>query len=62
MPYNDLMKHNPMELTAQQLNLMSVALTVFYDEVCKTGTTQQMKDNIMELGQIVMKEYMEASK
>jgi hypothetical protein len=51
-----------MKLTSQQLNLMSVALTVFYDEVCRTGTTQQMKDNIMELGQIVMKEYMEASK
>ena len=51
-----------MELTSQQLNLMSVALTVFYDEVCKTGTTKKMKDNIMELGQIVMKEYMEVSK
>ena len=51
-----------MNLTSQQLNLMSVALTVLYDQVCKDGTTQQMKDNIMELGQIVMKEYMETSK
>ena len=42
-----------MNLTSQQLNLMSLALTVFYDEVCKTGTTQKMKDNIMELSKLV---------
>ncbi len=45
-----------MELTARQLNLLSIALTVFYDEVCKTGTTQKMKDNIMELAKLVNEE------
>jgi len=42
-----------MELNFKQLNLLSIALTVFYDEVCKTGTTQKMKDNIMELSKLV---------
>jgi hypothetical protein len=42
-----------MELTARQLNLLSIALTVFYDEVCKTGTTPRMKKDLMELSKLV---------
>jgi hypothetical protein len=30
-----------MELSTRQLNILTVALTMFHDEVCKTGTTSQ---------------------
>ena len=42
-----------MELNFKQLNLLSIALTVFYDEVCKTGTTPGMKKDLMELSKLV---------
>lgn len=42
-----------MELNFRQLNLLSIALTNFYDEVCKTGTTPEMKKDIMELAKLV---------
>jgi hypothetical protein len=42
-----------MELTKSQNALLSVALTVFYNEVCKTGTTPEMKERIMELAKLV---------
>tara|TARA_B100001094_G_scaffold61988_1_gene57757 strand:- start:5949 stop:6101 length:153 start_codon:yes stop_codon:yes gene_type:complete len=45
-----------MKLNSKQLNLLSVSLTVFYDQVCKTGTTTQMKDDILELSKLVSKE------
>jgi len=46
-----------MELSTQQLNILTVALTMFYDEVCKTGTTEQMKDDILDLSRKVSEEY-----
>jgi hypothetical protein len=49
-----------MELNFKQLNLLTVALTLFYDEVCKTGTTPEMKQRITELCQIVQDEAMKA--
>lgn len=54
--------HSPlMKLNFKQLNLLSVALTVFYDEVCKTGTTPGMKKDIMELAKLVNDEFSEVS-
>ena len=50
-----------MELTFKQLNLLSIALTVFYDEVCKTGTTPGMKKDIMELSKLVNDEFSKIS-
>ena len=46
-----------MELSTRQLNILTVALTMFHDEVCKTGTTQQMKDDIQDLSRKVSEEY-----
>ncbi len=54
-------KAPPMELTSKQLNLLSIALTVFYDEVCKTGTTPGMKKDIMELSKLVNDEFSKIS-
>ena len=46
-----------MNLTKRQMNILTVALTNFYDEVCKTGTTPEMKQDIMELCKLVNDEY-----
>jgi hypothetical protein len=46
-----------MNLTQRQLNILTIALTNFYDEVCKTGTTPEMKQDIMELCKMVNNEY-----
>ncbi len=46
-----------MNLTQRQLNILTVALTNFYDEVCKTGTTPEMKQDIMELSKLVNDEF-----
>ena len=43
-----------MNFTPRQISLLSIALTMFYDEVCKTGTTQQMKDDIKELSDLIV--------
>jgi hypothetical protein len=50
-----------MELNFKQLNLLSIALTNFYDEVCKTGTTPGMKKDIMELSKLVNDEFSKIS-
>jgi hypothetical protein len=42
------------ELNTKQVSILSVALTVFYDEVCKTGTTQDMKDEIIKLSDLIV--------
>lgn len=41
-----------MNLTYRQLILLTVSLTMFYDEVAKTSTPE-MKQELMELSQIV---------
>jgi len=46
-----------MNLTKRQLNILTVSLTNFYDEVCKKGTTPEMKQDIMELAKLVNDEY-----
>ena len=46
-----------MQVSTRELNILTVALTMFYDEVCKTGTTQQMKDDISSLSKKVSEEY-----
>ena len=46
-----------MNLTKRQLNILTVSLTNFYDEVCKTGTTPEMKQDIMVLCKLVNDEY-----
>ena len=48
-----------MNLTYRQLILLTTALTVFYDEVAKTSTPE-MKQELMELSQIVQSAAMEA--
>jgi flagellar biosynthesis/type III secretory pathway chaperone len=50
-----------MELNFKQLNLLSIALTNFYDEVCKTGTTPGMKKDLMELSKLVNDEFSKVS-
>ena len=50
-----------MNLTYRQLILLTTALTVFYDEVAKTSTPQ-MKQELLELSQIVQDAAMEAQK
>jgi hypothetical protein len=42
-----------MTFTDRQKALLSVALTVFYDQVCKDGTTDKMKQEILELSNLV---------
>ena len=44
-----------MELTYRQLILLTVATTMFYDEVAKTSTPE-MKQEIMELSKIIQDE------
>jgi hypothetical protein len=46
-----------MEVTTRELNILTIALTMFYDEVCKTGTTEQMKADIKTLSKKVSEEY-----
>lgn len=48
-----------MNLTYRQLILLTTALTVFYDEVAKTSTPK-MKQELMELSQIVQDAGMKA--
>ena len=42
-----------MNLTDRQKALLSVALTVWYDQVCKDGTTDKMKQEIRELSKLI---------
>ena len=49
-----------MELTTRQLNILTISLTNFYDEVCKTGTTAEMKQDIMELSKLVSDEFVKS--
>ena len=50
-----------MNLTKRQLNILTVALTNFYDEVYKTGTTPGMKKDLMELSKLVNDEFSKVS-
>lgn len=47
-----------MNLTYRQLILLVASLTVFYDEVAKTST-EEMKQELMKLSQIVQDAAME---
>jgi hypothetical protein len=46
-----------MELTTRQLNILSIALTNFYDEVARTGASAEMKQDVMELSKLVSNEF-----
>ena len=48
-----------MNLTYRQLILLTIAITLFYDEVAKTSTPE-MKQELMELSQIIQNAAMEA--
>ena len=48
-----------MNLTYRQLILLTTALTLFYDEVAKTSTPE-MKQELMELGEIIQAAAMKA--
>jgi hypothetical protein len=48
-----------MNLTYRQLILLTVSLTMFYDEVAKTSTPE-MKQELMELGEIIQDAAMKA--
>lgn len=48
-----------MNLTYRQLILLTIATTLFYDEVAKTSTPE-MKQEIMELSKIIQDYAMEA--
>ena len=48
-----------MNLTYRQLILLTIAITLFYDEVAKTSTPE-MKQELMELSQIIQDAAMEA--
>jgi hypothetical protein len=48
-----------MNFTKRQLVLLTTAITVFYDEVAKTSTSE-MKHEIMEIGQMIQDAYEEA--
>jgi hypothetical protein len=45
-----------MNFTKRQLVLLTTAITVFYDEVAKTSTSE-MKHEIMEIGQMIQDAY-----
>ena len=45
-----------MNFTKRQLVLLTTAITVFYDEVAKTSTSD-MKHEIMEIGQMIQDAY-----
>jgi len=57
MPYNTLIHKNLMELTTRQLNILTIALTNFYDEVAKDKASDKMKQDIMELSKLVSNEF-----
>jgi hypothetical protein len=42
-----------MNFTDRQKALLSVALTSLYDQVCKDGTTDKMKQEIQELSKLI---------
>jgi hypothetical protein len=44
-----------MTFTDRQKALLSVALTSFYDQVCKDGTTDKMKQELQELSNLIAK-------
>ena len=46
-----------MELTTRQLNILTIALTNFYDEVAKDKGSDKIKQDIMELSKLVNDEY-----
>ena len=46
-----------MNLTQRQLNILSISLTMFYDEVAKDGSSAKMKQDIKELHKLVNDEY-----
>lgn len=48
-----------MNLTYRQLILLTTAVSLFYDEVAKTSTPQ-MKQELMELGDIIQNAAMKA--
>ena len=50
-----------MNLTRRQLALLTIGITLFYDEASKT-TTEEMKQELMELGRIIQDAAMEAQK
>jgi hypothetical protein len=50
-----------MNLTYRQLILLTTSLSVFYDEVAKTSTPK-MKQELLELSQIVQDAALEAQK
>ena len=48
-----------MNFTKRQIALLTIALTLFYDEVSKTSTPE-FKAEVMELAQMVQDAYEEA--
>ena len=46
-------------LTQRQVTILGIALTNLYDKIYKSGEGQQMKQEIMELSQIVQSYAME---
>ncbi len=46
-----------MNLTTRQLNILTIALTNFYDEVAKDKGSDKMKQDIMELFKLVNDEF-----
>jgi len=48
-----------MNLTKRQLTLLTISITLFYDEVAKTSTPE-MKQELMELGEIIQAAAMKA--
>ena len=51
-----------LNLTQRQVTILGLALTVFYDEIAKTGRGQQMKDDIMEFSRYIQKQTLENGK
>jgi hypothetical protein len=49
-----------MELTTKQLNLITISLTMFYDEVAKDGSSAKMKQDIKELHKLVNGEFIKS--
>ena len=50
-----------MNLTYRQLILLTTSISLMYDEVAKTSTPE-MKQELMELGEIIQNAAMEAQK
>ena len=49
-----------MNLTQRQLNLITISLTMFYDEVAKDGSSAKMKQDIKELHKLVNGEFIKS--